>query len=274
MKIFEFNNYRAFITETVRALPNNGRGEFIRIAKHLGIHTSTLSQVLSGTKNFTLDQTCSLAHYFELNELETEYLLLLAQLERAGTERLRIILKKQMEKIRTQGKELSAVIPGKKNLSEEEKAIFYSNWFYPAIWALTSIPNHQTVESISRYFNLPKQTVNGVISFLLSTGLCIEENHFLRPGTTYVHLEAGSPFIARHHACWRLKAMERHPLLTETEIAYSSPMSISKEDAIKIRKLIVEWVSQVNKTRESSVSEALYFFNVDWIKTCGSSEKS
>ena len=266
MKILEFMDYRKYVTQTVRALPKGGRGEFLRIAEHLGVHTSTLSQVLSGTKNFTLDQACSLADYFGLNELETQYLLVLAELERAGTERLRTTLKKQLEKIKEQGKELSAVIPGKRSLSEEEKAIFYSNWFYPAIWALTSIPEHQTLESISRYFNLPKQTVSRVISFLISTGLCIEENNLLRPGTAYVHLESDSPFIGRHHASWRQKAIERHPILTETEIAYSSPMSLSQDNAVKIRKLIVEWVSEVNKIRASSACEALYFLNVDWVK--------
>jgi len=54
--------------------------------------------------------------------------------------------------------------------------------------------------------------------------------------------------------------------LSESEIAYSSPMSLSKEDAEKIRKLVIEWVSQVNKIRDPSPCEELYFLNVDWIK--------
>lgn len=265
MKIFDFTDYRDFVTKTVRALPKAGRGELLKIASHLGIHTSTLSQVLSGTKQFTLDQACALADYFGLNDLETEYLLKLVELERAGTERLRVTLKKQMSRLLDKSKELSAVVPGKRSLSEEEKAIFYSNWFYPGIWALTSIPGYQTSDAIARYFDLPKLLVNRVILFLVSTGLCAGENGSLRPGTTYVHLESDSPFIARHHASWRQKAMERHATLTDSEIAYSSPMSLSKEDAQRIRKLIVGWVDQANKIRDPSPCEALYFLNIDWI---------
>jgi uncharacterized protein (TIGR02147 family) len=266
MKIFDFSNYRDFVTKTVRSLPKAGRGEFIKIARHLGIHTSTLSQVLAGIKHFTLDQTCALADYFGFNDLETEYLLHMVELERAGTERLRTTLKKQMLRIKEQSRELSSVVPGKRTLSEEEKAVFYSNWFYPGIWALTSIPEHQTADVISKYFRLPRLLVNRVVSFLVSTGLCVEENGLLRPGTTYVHLEADSPFIGRHHASWRQKAIERHPVLSESEIAYSSPLSISKDDAEKIRKLVIVWVEQVNKIREPSPCEALYFLNIDWIK--------
>ncbi|MCM2322653.1 MAG: DUF4423 domain-containing protein [Oligoflexia bacterium] len=266
MKIFDCSNYRDFVSQTVRALPKGGRGEFLKIAKHLGIHTSTLSQVLGGSKQFTLDQACSLADYFGLNELETRYLFHLVELERAGTERLRGTLKKQLARLKEESKKLSAVVPGKRTLSEEEKAVFYSNWYYTGIWALTSIPGHQTADAIARYFSLPRLLVNRVIAFLLATGLCVEKNGLLEPGTTYVHLEADSPFIARHHASWRQKAVERHPVLSETEIAYSSPMSLSKEDAARIRQLVVEWVDQANKIRDPSPCEALYFLNIDWVR--------
>ena len=266
MKVYEFLDYREFVSKTVRSLPKSGRGEYLKIAKHLGIHTSTLSQVLGGSKQFTLDQACALSDYLELGELETQYLLLLVELGRAGTERLRVTLKKQLSKIKEQSRDLSKVIPGKKELSEEEKAIFYSNWFYTGIWALTSIRGFQNVDTIAQYFNLPKFLADQVISFLVSTGLCVEEHGKLKPGATYVHLERNSPLIGRHHSSWRQKAIERHPLLSESEIAYSSPMSISKEDAERIRNLVIEWIEQVNKIRDPSPCETLYFLNVDWIK--------
>ena len=266
MKIFKFSNYRDFVTNTVRSLPKSGRGELLRIATHLGIHTSTLSQVLSGLKNFTLDQGCSLADYFGLNDLETRYLFHLIELERAGTEKLRLRLKKELAAIKDQSKNLSSIIPGTRELTEQEKAVFYSNWFYTGIWAATSIPGRQTPEELARYFGIPRFLVNQVIAFLVRTGLCVEENGKLSPGTTYVHLASGSPFIARHHSSWRQKAIERQAFLSEEEIAYSSPMSLSKDDAVRIRALIVDWVEQVNKIRDPSPCEELYFLNIDWIK--------
>ncbi len=266
MKLFEFTDYRAFIVATVKSLPKSGRGEYLRIAKFLNIHTSTLSQVLAGTKQFTPDQAAALAEYYGFNELETEYLFVLVHLERAGSERLRNFLRKKLRSLSEKSNHLAAVVPGKKILSPEEKAIFYSNWFYPAIWALTSIEGYQEGDAIAKYLKLPKKLVNQVLAFLLSTGLCEQDAGKLRPGTSYVHLESESPFIGRHHAMWRQRAIERHPVLTESEIAYSSPMSISLEDANQIRKLVIEWVARVNQIREKSSCEALYFINIDWIK--------
>ena len=81
-----------------------------------------------------------------------------------------------------------------------------------------------------------------------------------------MHLEANSPFVGRHHSSWRQKAIERHPVISEGEIAYSSPMSLSKSDAEMIRNLVVKWVEEVNKIRDPSPCEVVYFLNIDWIK--------
>lgn len=266
MKIFEFDDYRIYVVQKVKSLPKGGRGELLKIANHLKIHTSTLSQVLGGSKNFTLDQACFLADYFGMNDLETQYLFRLIEMEKAGTERLRSQLQKQILQIKEQSRNLSLVVPGKRVLSEEQKAIFYSNWYYTGIWALTSIQGFQTSEKIAKYFNLPILLVNQVVDFLIVTGLCVELNGNLEPGTTYVHLESSSPYLSRHHSSWRHKAIEKHPVLSESEIAYTSPMSLSAKDAEKIRKLIVEWVQEVNKIRDPSPCEELYFLNIDWIK--------
>jgi uncharacterized protein (TIGR02147 family) len=266
LKIFDYSDYREFVTGTVRARPKSGRGEYLKIAAHLGIHTSTLSQVLSGLKNFTLDQACALAEYLGLNDLETQYLFRLVELERAGSLKLKATLKKQLVELRERSRDLSAVVPGKRQLTEEEKAVFYSNWYYTGIWAITSITGTQTPDAIADAFSLPRPLVNRVIEFLVSTGLCVLDNGLLRPGTTYVHLEQDSPFLPRHHASWRQKAMERHPLLSHSELAYTSPMSISETDAEKIRGLLIGVIAEVNKIRDPSPCEKLYALNIDWFK--------
>jgi transcriptional regulator with XRE-family HTH domain len=74
MRIFDYTDYRSFTVDTVKAMPKSGRGELLKIAEALGIHTSTLSHVLSGIKQLTLDQACSLADYFGLNDIESESL--------------------------------------------------------------------------------------------------------------------------------------------------------------------------------------------------------
>lgn len=265
-ELFDHENYQNFIRDWISRQPSNGRGQLQRLANTLGIHSSTLSQVLSGTKSLTLDQASLATEFFGLNEIESQFFLLLVLNERAGTTHLQAQLKRQMKALKKQSGELATVIPQDRPLSEEEKAIFYSNWYYTAIWAQTDIPGYQTREELQHHFRLPRKLINDVVSFLVKTGLCIEKNNRLKPGHNYTHLDSSSPLLSRHHANWRLEAMKRHASLTDEELCYTSPMTISAKDAAKVRKLIIDLVAQVNEIRGPSPSEELRCFNIDWIR--------
>lgn len=264
--IFEYDSYCAFVRAAVKRQERGGRGELLRLAKHAGVHTSTLSQILGGRKHFTFEQASLVADYLGLKKLETRFFLLLVHKERAGTNLLKKQVLLQIDELRKQEQLLVDIIPQDRPLNEEEKAIFYSNWFYSAIWAQTSIPGFGSRESLHRYFNLPKRLVNNVVAFLLRTGLCVEKSGILQPGHKYSHLEAESPLISRHHGNWRIKAMERHPYLSPAEICYSSPLTLSKKDAEKIKKILIELISEVNSIREPSPCEELRCLNIDWVK--------
>lgn len=264
--IFNSDSCQNFIRETIQRMPRQGRGELLRLATYIGVHTSTLSQVLAFKKQFTLEQACLAAEFFGLNELETRYFLLLVNRDRAGTPLLKRNFETQLSELKSKSTELKDLLPQDRPLSQEEKAIFYSNWFYTAIWAQTSIEGFNTRDSLEKYFGLPRKLINEVVQFLLHTGLCVEKKGLLKPGHQYSHLEAGSPLVSRHHANWRIKAMERHPSLSQSELCYSSPMTLSKKDALLIRQRLGEIISEVNKIRDPSPSEELHCLNIDWIK--------
>lgn len=267
MRIYESKRFSDFLEKYLKTLPNNGRGVLRSIAVTTGIHSTTLSQAVKGGRPFSLEQVASICQYLGLNELETKYALLLSQEERAGTEILRKIFASELKILKQQASELVHNIKRDKVLPEEGKAIFYSNWFYSAVAVLSSIPSCNNVTALSNRLGLSKQKTNQVIGFLVNAGLCTDKGGKIESGTNSTHLEAGSPFISRHHSNWRIKAIEKHPNLdNETEMAYSSPMSLSKQDAEKIRSMIVDFVKKVNQIRDPSPCEEAYFLNIDWIK--------
>jgi uncharacterized protein (TIGR02147 family) len=267
VKIFETKTISDFLRKYLKALPNKGRGELRRLSEATGIHSTTLSQALRGDRPFSLEQVANICRYLGLNDFETKYALLLLQSERAGTQVLREIFEAELKALRQQALELVNVVKRDKNLSEAEKAIFYSNWYYSAIAVLSSVPGLQTATSLSAKTSLSLQKTNQALEFLVRSGLCEEKNGKIGPGTHSTHLDAKSPLVSRHHGNWRIKAMEKHPgLNSETEMAYSSPMSISKSDANKIRSLLVELVREVSEIRGPSPCEEGYFLNIDWIR--------
>jgi uncharacterized protein (TIGR02147 family) len=267
MSIFEFEDFRTYVVQRMRKLPKKGHGEFQKIASSLGMHTSSISQVFKGQKNLTLEQASRLATHLGLNDLEADYLLNLVERERAGSDDLRKRIDSRLRKIKDLATQLVNRLPRDQVLSEENKAVFYSSWFYSAIRLASDIKGLQTIEALAEHFSLPPALVNEVLKFLVSTGLCIEEDGLYKMGPQRTHLEASSPLISRLHMNWRTKAIERSPKLDLTEeLQLSSPIVLSKKDALEVRRILLDQIQSILKMAGPSNSEVLYCFNVDWIK--------
>lgn len=267
MDIFQYTDYRKYVVEKIKRMPSRGRGEYLRIAQHLAMQTSGISQVFKGKRNLTLEQGAALAEYFALTELESEYFLNLINLERAGTKILRQMHERQLKKLRAQSEQLVHRLSHEKVLSESDRTMFYSDWFYIALQLATDIPGLNTADALAAHFALPRKTVTDVLGFLTRSGLCSEDHGQFKMGTQRTHLEANSPLIARHHTNWRLKAIERCTKLNrEEELQLSSPMSLSHKDILKIRRMLLTAIESMLKTAAASPSEEVYCLNIDWIK--------
>jgi uncharacterized protein (TIGR02147 family) len=266
MKIFDYSDYKRFVRERLATMPKKGRGEFQKIAQALRVNTSFVSQVFGGYKDFNLEQGSDFCIYWGLSPIETDYFLALIQLARAGSEPLKKNIRRQLVEISKNAHTLSHRLPKEAELNAADRATFYSNWYYSGIRQLTATPQGQSLEQIAACFDLPRDLVRQVLQFLLESGLCIERDGKIQTGPKSTHLEATSPLVSRHHMNWRLKAMERHPRLTVDELAYTSPMTLSKKDVLLIRETTVRFIEHVTKIVDSSASEELYCMNLDWFK--------
>jgi len=264
--VFDYDDYRKYIADFLKALPNEGYGQLAKIARAISLNPSTLTLVLHGQKDFTPEQANDLCEHWQMTELETEYFLHLVAYSRAGKQNLRNRIRQQLGKIRKQSKDLKSRLPAQAELSEEAKAIFYSQWYYSGIRLLTSISGFNSPEKISEYLAIPRSTVKQVLDFLVATGLCISEGGKYRMGPQSTHLEAVSPLVARHHQNWRLKSIERTDRLGAEELLFTSPVSISKEGIPEVRKILVNAVESCFKIIDPSPCEELACLNIDWFK--------
>jgi len=265
MTIFEFKDYKKYVLNRLHEMPKRGRGQLRRIAQHLEINSVTVTQVFSGSRNLTLEQATLLAEYFGLSELETEYLIELVNLERAGHHKLKLRIEKRLEKMRKESADVKAVVGAARELTDEDRGRFYSSWYYSGIRLLTSLPGSNTPDRIAAYFGLPIGTVNAALDFLLRTGLCIEENGRIQMGPSTTHLEASSHFIPRHHTNWRMKAIEHFEKIdAEKELSLSMPCSLAERDLATVRRELVATIDRVTKIIDRGPEEKLACFNIDW----------
>ena len=228
-----------------------------------------VSQIFRSDKQLNLEQACKLCEYFALNEMETEYFLALVQWERAGSVALKKIVQAQIAKIREQARELKHRLPQDTRLNEADQAIFYSNWYYSGARLASSLPHSQDLDSIARLLDLSPMKVRRVLDFLVSRGLCIEQGGTYGLGPNRVHVGADSPLVTRHHVNWRLKAMQRFEGIgpgSKDELAYTGPMTLSHQDAARVRARIVELTDEISKMVIQTKPERMACLNIDWVK--------
>jgi uncharacterized protein (TIGR02147 family) len=267
MNVLTFDNYKEYVQQRVRGMPHRGKGQFKKVADHLGIHTSLVSQIFNGPRNLTPEQACAMAGYLGLSPLESEYFVLLVQLERAGTDELRKLTQAQLARLRDQGRGAStAKGSSAESLTDRDRAIFYSSWYYSGVRLLTSIPEYDSLDAIASYLNLPQNLVRQVLEFLVSTGLCIETNGKFKIGPKHTLLEADSPLLSRHLQNWRIKAMEKIPRANSRELFYSVPQTLSVEDFPAVRETLVDALAKIKKIVDKSPEERLACLSIDWFE--------
>lgn len=268
MSLFNYKSYRAYLKAYIRALPQKGRGEISRIAAALKIQSTLLSMILSGSRDFSVEQALDLSTYLNHTELEAEYFLLLVQLERAGNHRLKNYLLKRVEKIQLESKKVEHRFEYDRKLTDDERTIFYSSWIYSAIRLSCSLTkNGKTINEIMARFEIPRARALEIVQFLSSTGLIIEKNDRYQIGISRTYLEKESFHLPRHHTNWRLKALQKSDRISDHELMFTFPLSISKADFEIIRNEILEVLKKASNIVKDSPPDEIGCLNVDlfWV---------
>ena len=264
--LFLYKDYRVFLQEKIQASANNGYGVIGKLAKHLASHSSLISQILSGKKSMTMEQAFLAADFFSLSEVETEYFILLIQIDRAGHPAHKLYLEKKIDEVKKQSLNIAKRMKANDELGEEAKAKFYSDWTYSALRQATSIPGLDSVAQVAQRFQIPRQKVRQIFDFLVSEGLVKEKNGKFSLGLQNTHLPSSSPWIKMHHLNWRQKALSSFVADDVSQVFYSCPLTISKNDGEKIREMIVSFLEEINQVVDRSPSEEFRCLNIDWFK--------
>lgn len=264
--IFSYVDYKKWVNERILSMPNKGRGQYMRIVEHLGTSSAIVTQIFKGARELTAEQAVLLSDYFGLSKLERQYFLLLVNYSRAGSYRYKKILEEEIFELQEKAKEIKNRVPQNQQLTEEAKAILYSNWYYLAIWSLTAISGFDNLDHIVERLQIPRSKANQALEFLIKHGLVKDNAGKLEIGPTLIHLESSSPNIPRHHQNWRTRAFLKYEELSSSEVAYTAPITLSQKDAQEIRERILKFISEVAGVVKDSPSEDLYCFCVDWFR--------
>ena len=260
--LFEYRNYKALVTDALEA--RGKRGERSRLATVVQCHTAYISQVLNGEAHFSLEQAERVAHYLGLKKERLHFFLLLVQWARASSPTLQKFFATQIEQLVEQQFVLKSRLEFKKTLSREDQATFYSSWQYGAIHVLVSVPGCHTEQGISRYLGIPISRVTEILHFLVSVGLVVRKGQGYEIGTSHIHLENDSPMISKHHTNWRMRTVQALDEVRREDLHYSSVITASKDDSVKIRTILVRAIEEIRATVKESKDEEAFAYSLDF----------
>ena len=75
MNLFETDDYKQFVMFRVKAMPKKGRGQLLKMARHLKMHSTMVSHIFRGEKHLTPEQAFRLCEFLGLTEIEQKFFL-------------------------------------------------------------------------------------------------------------------------------------------------------------------------------------------------------
>ena len=240
LSVFEFDSYKDFLRH--RAGPKDKRsGVRMKMAEAMSCQSAYVSQVLYKDAHLSLEQAEKLSELFGLSGEEEHLLLLLVQLERAGTKSLTEYFRKQIEATKQKNIDLKEKLKAKAELREEQKRVYYSAWDYMAVHVATGIAQLQSTEALAQRFGLSRHRAREIVDALFEAGLLRRDGDRLQRLESDLYLHRDSPWIANHHANWRLKAVQS--LQSEhraQDLHYSGVVTLSEKDFEKVKAVFAE----------------------------------
>jgi uncharacterized protein (TIGR02147 family) len=257
MSIFEFNDYKAFISHHI-ASNAQIRGYKTVLAQAAGCQKAFFSHVHRSHVHLTPDHAAGLANYW--------YFLVLVDLARAGTERLKNHLQERALKIKKQHGKLEERLKTSAVQEHIIQTYYYSSWYWSALHMLASIPQFQTPEKMADRLGLDPRLVLETLKELEKMGLLKKQKDRWVITDKSFHLPKSSPLNEVNHGNWRQRALVDVQKRTDESFHYTSVFSMSKSDAKKIRQLVAELVIDTRKLIEPSEEEELFCFNADFFE--------
>jgi uncharacterized protein (TIGR02147 family) len=260
-RIFHYRDYRKFLNDKAK---EQGRGFASKLASSLKCQNSFVSQVMKGSVNFSPEHAIAVARVLKLDQRETEFLMLLIMRDRAGSKELSAYYDQKLEKLTASDREVKSHLQPSSQLSQEMKAVYYSSWKYQAIHVGASVPAIANIATLSEQLDIPVDEVRRIVDQLIEWGLISEANGVLRNLQVSVHLGRESFLTPNFHLQWRLKAMHSMDISDARRLHFSSTVSLSRADAMKIREILLESLRAQDDLIAASPEEEVWQLNVDW----------
>lgn len=264
--VYNYKDYKKFLVDLVKANKAQ-RGFQARISSDIGCQPATFSRAIKGKIELTRDQIANLCAALRLGEMEADFVLNLFDAELSGSTYLRGEAARKNEIIRNEIFRLSAQLKEtSEKLSDKYVMRYYSSWMYSAIYMLLMVPKYQTIMALLKRLKLGEDVLAKVLKELIGWGLVKKTPSGFEAIEKSIHLDKDSPLSKVDHLNWRLKALEDIQQESSESLHYSSIFSMSEEDFLSLKKIIISDIKKYRERAIKSKSEDVFVLNLDFFQ--------
>jgi len=261
--IFEYTDYKEYLRSKVGG-PHQKKGVKSAIARALGCQPTYITHVLNAHANLSLEQAEAINTFFAHTKDESQMFLLMVLRDRAGTHTLKANFQEQIEQLQANRLVLTKRLGQRNTLTEEQRATFYSVWYFLAAQIGITIPSWRTHDALAANLGLPPARVSEILQFLCEVGLVQKSGNQFIPTETQIRLGKDSHHILKHHTNWRVKAIDSLEREAINDLHYSGVVSLSEKDVLRIKNLLLDQLKENLKIIGESKEEKLYGLNIDF----------
>ncbi len=263
MTVYEAKNHISYLKHWILSQPKKGYGLKSQLAESIGTQTGFVTQAIQGSANFSPEQGLEIARFMGLSEEEIQFYLLLLQRDRAGTHELKMHYDRQMKLLLEQRESLAQRLKAKTAPSNLDQSTYFSSWVYSYLHVLLTCRPHTRLEETAEAVGMKTTEVKPYMDFLVQAGLANLTNKGYSTGEALMHLGTNSPHLLKHHLNWNLRAIQAIEKSLKDGLHYSSVVSLSEEDYLSAKELLVTAVQEFKKIIKDSKGERVYGFTLN-----------
>lgn len=235
-QVFAARGYREYLRARMFMGRESQRGMMAELARAARVHPTMITHVFKGEAELSLEQAIHVAAHLRFDEEETERLLNMVMLERAGTEETRRFFRRRLERA---------------NCRNGERLRLFSDWLPAALMLLLGGTGGGTVAGLAQGAHADVSRVERALLLLEAHGYCRRE------GETWLRVEelraADEAERELSRYVWRDLASARQ----KEGFSLAGPILCSEERARDLRRLVEGWLADSDRAEREGAIRAL-----------------
>lgn len=244
-RVFEFIAYKDVMAAYLTGVGH--RGQMTKAAAALNCQRSYLSRVITENLHLTPEHAFNLAEFLNFTELEREYFIALVERDRAAGPRYSEHWKRKITELKRRNESVQERANRQSVSLDSSKTVYFTSWTWTAIHFLTAVNNGQTARAIAGRLNLADDFVRAQLKQMSEQGLVENSGEKWHYKSGEFHAGSDSPLVLLHHQNWRARAVQDAQVAPGANTHFTGIMTLSREDAARIKELMLEFIAKANQ---------------------------